>query len=86
MIHRKYKNKVTERGEKTWKLLSQYRRGPVNSYEFIRIETSPGRVDCRYFRAEGENKGVIIVGGIGGDSFGGAVVFRQHLTIEVQRP
>lgn len=42
-------------------------RGPVDSYEFVRIETSRGRVDCRYYRAEGEDKGVVMVGGIGGD-------------------
>jgi hypothetical protein len=42
-------------------------REPVDSYEFTRIETSCGRVDCRYYRAEGKDKGVIMVGGIGGD-------------------
>jgi pimeloyl-ACP methyl ester carboxylesterase len=42
-------------------------REPIDSYEFVRIETSRGRVDCRYYRVEGTDKGVIMVGGIGGD-------------------
>lgn len=42
-------------------------RESVDSYEFIRIETSRGRIDCRYYRAEDTDKGVIMVGGIGGD-------------------
>jgi pimeloyl-ACP methyl ester carboxylesterase len=43
------------------------KRESVDSYEFVRIETSRGRVDCQYYRAEGADKGVIMVGGIGGD-------------------
>ena len=39
----------------------------TESFELIQIETSRGRVDCRYYRAEGSNIGVIMVGGIGGD-------------------
>lgn len=43
------------------------KRESVDSYEFIRIDTSRGMIDCRYYRAEGADKGVIMVGGIGGD-------------------
>ncbi|WP_440947421.1 dienelactone hydrolase family protein [Methanosarcina sp. T3] len=39
----------------------------MDSFEFIRIETSRGRVDCKYYKAEGTDKGVIMVGGVGGD-------------------
>lgn len=39
----------------------------MDSYETVRVETSRGVVECRYYRAEGADKGVIMVGGIGGD-------------------
>jgi pimeloyl-ACP methyl ester carboxylesterase len=42
-------------------------RKSVDSYEFVRIDTSRGKVECRYYRAEGADKGVIMVGGIGGN-------------------
>lgn len=36
-------------------------------YEFVQIETSRGRVDCAYYRAEGADNGVIMVGVVKGD-------------------
>lgn len=36
-------------------------------FELVRISTSRGRIDCHYYRAEKADKGVIMVGGIGGD-------------------
>lgn len=38
-----------------------------DSYEFVHIDTSRGRVDCAYYRAEGTDKGVIMVTGVTGD-------------------
>lgn len=43
------------------------KREQKDLYEFIQIETSRGRVDCAYYRAEGTDKGVIMVTGVGGD-------------------
>ncbi|AKB82381.1 hypothetical protein MSBR3_1803 [Methanosarcina barkeri 3] len=40
---------------------------PRDSFELIRIDTSRGRVNCHYYRVEKADKGVIMVGGIGGD-------------------
>ncbi len=42
-------------------------RGQKDLYEFVQIETSRGRVDCAYYRAEGTDKGVIMVTGVTGD-------------------
>jgi len=42
-------------------------REQKDSYEFVQIETSLGRVDCAYYRAEGTDKGVIMVTGVTGD-------------------
>lgn len=43
------------------------KREPEDSFEFVQIETSRGRVDCKYYKAEEADKGVIMVGGVGGD-------------------
>lgn len=68
LIYVKYKNKVTREEVESLEIaILNIERGSVDSYEFVRVETSRGRVDCRYYRAEGEDKGVIMVGGIGGD-------------------
>lgn len=40
---------------------------PRDSFELIRIDTSRGKVNCHYYRVEKADKGVIMVGGIGGD-------------------
>jgi pimeloyl-ACP methyl ester carboxylesterase len=42
------------------------KREPRDSFELVRIDTSRGRIDCHYYRAEKTDKGVIMVGGIGG--------------------
>jgi hypothetical protein len=42
------------------------KREVTESFEFIQIETSRGRIDCHYYVAEGADKGVVMVGGIGG--------------------
>ncbi len=42
------------------------KREQKDSYEFVQIETSRGRVDCAYYRAEGTDKGVIMVTGVTG--------------------
>lgn len=42
-------------------------REPRGSFELIRIDTSRGRIGCHYYRAEKADKGVVMVGGIGGD-------------------
>ncbi len=42
------------------------KREPENSFEFVRIETSRGEVDCKYYKARDADKGIIMVGGIGG--------------------
>jgi len=42
------------------------KREPENSFEFVRIETSRGEVNCKYYKAKGADKGIIMVGGIGG--------------------
>lgn len=42
-------------------------REPRDSFELIGIDTSRGRIDCHYYRAEKADKGIVIVGGIGGD-------------------
>ena len=43
------------------------KREPRDSFELIKINTSRGRIDCHYYKAEKADKGVIMVGGIGGD-------------------
>ncbi len=43
------------------------KRESIGPYEFVRIETNRGRVDCHYYGVEEADKGVIMVGGIGGD-------------------
>lgn len=48
-------------------IILDLRREYVDSYELVSIYTNLGRVDCRYYRVEGTDKGVIMVGGIGGD-------------------
>lgn len=42
-------------------------REPRDSFELIGIDTSRGRIDCHYYRAEKADKGIVMVGGIGGD-------------------
>lgn len=43
------------------------KREPAGSFELVQVETSRGRVDCRYYKAGEATKGVIMVGGVGGD-------------------
>lgn len=38
-----------------------------DSFEHVCIETSRGTVECKYYRAEEADKGIILVGGAGGD-------------------
>jgi len=47
-------------------IILDVKREQKDLYEFVQIETSRGRVDCAYYRAEGTDKGVIMVTGIGG--------------------
>ncbi|MGB9939615.1 alpha/beta hydrolase family protein [Methanosarcina sp.] len=42
------------------------KRETRDSFELVKIYTSRGRIDCHYYRAEKADKGVILVGGIGG--------------------
>ena len=42
------------------------KREQKDLFEFVQIETSRGKVDCAYYRAEGTDKGVIMVTGVGG--------------------
>lgn len=42
------------------------KREPENSFELVRIETNQGSVDCKYYKTEETDKGVIMVGGVGG--------------------
>lgn len=42
------------------------RREQKDLFEFVKIETSRGRIDYAYYRAEGTDKGVIMVTGVGG--------------------
>lgn len=67
MIYVKYEDNVTRGGENLEVDIFNIERKSVDYYEFVRIETSRGRVDCHYYRAEGADKGIIMVGGIGGD-------------------
>lgn len=43
------------------------KREPRDSFELVRLDTSRGKIDCHYYKAEKADKGVIMVGGIGGD-------------------
>ena len=43
------------------------KREPEDLFEFVQIETSRGRVDCKYYKAGEADTGVIMVGGVGGD-------------------
>lgn len=47
-------------------IILDIKRKQENLYEFIQIETSRGKVDCAYYMAEGTDKGVIMVTGVGG--------------------
>jgi alpha/beta superfamily hydrolase len=38
-----------------------------NSFELVCIETNRGREECKYYKAEEADKGIIVVGGAGGD-------------------
>lgn len=41
-------------------------REPQDSFELVLIETSRGNVECKYYNAGETDKGVIMVGGVGG--------------------
>lgn len=43
------------------------KKEPEDKFEVVTINTSRGKVECRYYAAKGSNKAVIMVGGIGGD-------------------
>ena len=40
---------------------------PEDSFELVCIETSRGRVECKYHKAGETDKGIILIGGAGGD-------------------
>lgn len=40
---------------------------PEDSFELVCIETSRGRVECKYYKAGKADKGIILIGGAGGD-------------------
>ena len=42
------------------------KREPGDPFELVTIDTSRGKINCHYYRAEKADKGVIMVGGIGG--------------------
>jgi pimeloyl-ACP methyl ester carboxylesterase len=42
------------------------RKEPGDGFEFVIIDTSRGKVECRYYAAGGADKAVVMVGGIGG--------------------
>ncbi|AKB82425.1 hypothetical protein MSBR3_1847 [Methanosarcina barkeri 3] len=70
----KLKGKIIQGFEiiKLWKkdlecLALDVKREQKDLYEFVMIETSIGRVDCAYYKAEGTDKGVIMVTGVTGD-------------------
>lgn len=65
--HSVFKDDVIRRGENLEVAILNIERKFVDFYESVRIGTSRGRVDCHYYRAEEADKGVIMVGGIGGD-------------------
>jgi pimeloyl-ACP methyl ester carboxylesterase len=46
-------------------IILDVRRESMDGFEFVQIETSRGRVDCKYYKARETDKGVIMVGGIG---------------------
>jgi alpha/beta superfamily hydrolase len=48
-------------------IILDVRKEQKDLYELVQIETSRGRVDCAYYRAEGTDKGVIMVTGVSGD-------------------
>ncbi len=59
--------KRTEFGEIPLEIaIFDIKREPRDPFELVRIDTSHGRIDCHYYRAEKADKGVIMVGGIGG--------------------
>ncbi|RXA20477.1 alpha/beta hydrolase [Methanosarcina sp. MSH10X1] len=59
--------KKSETGEEPLEVaILDLKREPGDSFELVRIDTSRGRIDCHYYRAEQADKGVIMVGGIGG--------------------
>lgn len=43
------------------------KKEPEDKFEVVTIDTSRGKVECRYYAAKDSNKAVIMVGGIGGD-------------------
>jgi pimeloyl-ACP methyl ester carboxylesterase len=43
------------------------KREPGDGFESVIIETSRGRVECRYYAAEETDKALVMVGGIGGE-------------------
>lgn len=60
--------KKTEIGEESLEAaILDVKREPGEPFELVRIDTSRGRIDCHYYMAENVDKGVIMVGGIGGD-------------------
>lgn len=59
--------KKAELGEEPLEIaILDVKREPRDSFELVGIDTSRGRIDCHYYRAENTDKGVIMVGGIGG--------------------
>ena len=57
----------TDEGELIELIISDVKTGPMeDGYHPIRLETSRGHIDCRYYPAKGTNKAAIWVGGVGG--------------------
>jgi pimeloyl-ACP methyl ester carboxylesterase len=52
--------------EKLETTILNIKREQTDSFENIQIETSDGEVECRYYWVENADKGVIMVGGVGG--------------------
>jgi len=48
-------------------LIIDVKTKPEDSFELVCIETSRGIVECKYHKAEEADKGIVLVGGAGGD-------------------
>lgn len=66
-------------------LVIDVKREQKDLYEFIKIETSSGIVECVYYRAEGAVKGVIMVTGITGDFSSPAVSLYPRLSADLKK-
>lgn len=60
-------------------------RDRKDSYEFVQIETSRGKVECAYYRAEGTDKGVIMVTGVTGGFDSPADSLYLRLSVDLKK-